>query len=66
MTFDYFFAEGIAVIGASNDPLKLGYEVFKNLKKYKAGKVYPVNVKDEVVQELRPTRTSRTSREKLT
>lgn len=51
MTFDYFFKpRGIAVIGASNDPLKLGYEVFKNLKKYKAGKVYPVNVKDEVVQ----------------
>ncbi|WP_297550475.1 CoA-binding protein [Thermococcus sp.] len=51
MTLDYFFRpEGIAVIGASNDPLKLGYEVFKNLKKYKEGKVYPVNVKDEVVQ----------------
>ena len=51
MTFDYFFKpKGIAVIGASNDPLKLGYEVFKNLKKYKDGKVYPVNVKDEVVQ----------------
>ena len=51
MTFDYFFKpKAIAVIGASNDPLKLGYEVFKNLKKYKDGKVYPVNVKDEVVQ----------------
>ncbi|AHF80723.1 acetate--CoA ligase alpha subunit [Thermococcus paralvinellae] len=51
MTFDYFFKpKAIAVIGASNDPLKLGYEVFKNLKKYKDGRVYPVNVKDEVVQ----------------
>ncbi|WP_297068597.1 acetate--CoA ligase family protein [Thermococcus sp.] len=51
MTFDYFFKpKGIAVIGASNDPLKLGYEVFKNLKKYKDGRVYPVNVKDEEVQ----------------
>lgn len=51
MTFDYFFKpKAIAVIGASNDPLKLGYEVFKNLKDYKDGKVYPVNVKDEVVQ----------------
>lgn len=51
MTFDYFFKpKGIAVIGASNDPLKLGYEVFKNLKRYKTGKVYPVNVKDDVVQ----------------
>ena len=35
MTLDYFFRpRAIAVIGASNDPLKLGYEVFKNLKKY--------------------------------
>ncbi|ASJ01292.1 acetate--CoA ligase family protein [Thermococcus gorgonarius] len=51
MSLDYFFKpRAIAVIGASNDPLKLGYEVFKNLKKYKDGKVYPVNVKDEVVQ----------------
>ncbi|WP_456421003.1 acetate--CoA ligase family protein [Thermococcus sp.] len=51
MNLDYFFKpRAIAVIGASNDPLKLGYEVFKNLKKYRDGKVYPVNVKDEVVQ----------------
>ncbi|MBP1911137.1 acetyl coenzyme A synthetase (ADP forming)-like protein [Thermococcus stetteri] len=51
MDFDYFFKpKGIAVIGASNDPLKLGYEVFKNLKKYRDGRVYPVNVKDEEVQ----------------
>jgi acetyl-CoA synthetase (ADP-forming) len=54
MTLDYFFKpKAIAVIGASNDPLKLGYEVFKNLKKYRAGKVYPVNVKDEEVQEVK-------------
>jgi len=51
MNLDYFFKpRAIAVIGASNDPLKLGYDVFKNLKKYKDGKVYPVNVKDETVQ----------------
>lgn len=51
MNLDYFFKPGaIAVIGASNDPMKLGYEVFKNLKKYKDGRVYPVNVKDETVQ----------------
>lgn len=50
MGFEYLFhPKGIAVIGASNDPLKLGYEVFKNLKKY-GGRVYPVNVKDETVQ----------------
>ncbi|AEC52321.1 hypothetical protein PNA2_1406 [Pyrococcus sp. NA2] len=49
--FDYFFnPKSIAVIGASNDPKKLGYEVFKNLKKYKGGKVYPVNIREEEVQ----------------
>ncbi len=57
MNLDYFFRpKGIAVIGASNDPMKLGYEVFKNLKKYKEGKVYPVNVKDEIVQGVKAYR----------
>ena len=51
VNLDYFFRpKGMAVIGASNDPLKLGYEVFKNLKKYRGGRVHPVNVKDEEVQ----------------
>ncbi|ASJ10189.1 acetyl-CoA synthetase [Thermococcus sp. P6] len=57
MTFDYFFRpEGIAVIGASNDPLKLGYEVFKNLKGYRDGTVYPVNVREELVQGVKAYR----------
>ena len=57
MALDYFFKpKAIAVIGASNDPLKLGYEVFKNLKRYRDGKVYPVNVKDEVVQGVKAYR----------
>ncbi len=57
MTFDYFFKpKAIAVIGASNDPLKLGYEVFKNLKSYRDGKVYPVNVKDDEVQGVKAYR----------
>ncbi len=55
--FGYLFhPKGIAVIGASNDPLKLGYEVFKNLKRYGEG-VYPVNVKDDVVQGVRAYRS---------
>ncbi len=57
---DYFFTpKAIAVIGASNDPLKLGYEVFKNLKDYRDGEIYPVNVKDEVVQGIRAYRNVR-------
>ncbi|MCD6524651.1 MAG: CoA-binding protein [Thermococcus sp.] len=54
MDLDYFFKpRGIAIIGASNDPRKLGYDVFKNLKRYKDGKVYPVNIKDETVQGIK-------------
>jgi len=50
MALDYFFTpRSIAVLGASNDSMKLGYEVFKNLKEY-GDKVYPVNIKDEEVQ----------------
>ncbi len=50
MGLDTFFnPRSIAVIGASNNPLKLGYEVYKNLKAY-PGKIFPVNVKEEVVQ----------------
>ena len=46
----YFFTpKSIAVLGASNDPLKLGYEVFKNLKEY-GGEVYPINIKEETIQ----------------
>ncbi|MDV3104079.1 acetate--CoA ligase family protein [Thermococcus waiotapuensis] len=57
MNLDCFFRpKAIAVIGASNDPLKLGYEVFKNLRKYKGGKVYPVNVKEEEVQGVKAYR----------
>ncbi|WP_010480079.1 acetate--CoA ligase family protein [Thermococcus zilligii] len=57
MSLDCFFRpRAIAVIGASNDPLKLGYEVFKNLRKYRGGKVYPVNVKEEEVQGVRAYR----------
>ena len=50
MNLNFFFKpKSIAVIGASNNPLKLGYEVFKNLRKYQ-GKIYPVNVREKVVQ----------------
>jgi acetyl-CoA synthetase (ADP-forming) len=50
VSLDYFFKpKTIAVVGASNNPLKLGYDVFKNLKGYK-GRVYPVNTREEFVQ----------------
>lgn len=51
MVFDSFFnPESIAVIGASNNPKKLGYEVFKNLQGFD-GEVYPINVGENKVME---------------
>ncbi len=44
----FFDPKSIAVIGASNDPKKLGYEVFKNLNDFK-GEKYPINVKEDEV-----------------
>ena len=46
----FFNPRGVAVIGASDDPKKLGYEVFKNLREYRGGRVYPVNPRREYVQ----------------
>ena len=46
-----FYPESIAVIGASDKPGKLGWNVFHNLLYHRfAGKLYPVNVKAETVQ----------------
>lgn len=49
----FFNPRGVAVIGASNDPRKLGFEVFKNLRGYRGGEVYPVNPRREYVQGVR-------------
>ncbi len=57
MSLDFFFnPKSIAVIGASNNKLKLGYEVFKNLKTYE-GRVYPVNIRESVVQGVKAYRS---------
>jgi len=44
----FFYPRSIAVIGASNDQTKLGYEIYKNLKSY-SGKKYPVNIREKEV-----------------
>ncbi|HZD42514.1 MAG TPA: acetate--CoA ligase family protein, partial [Methanomicrobiales archaeon] len=41
---DTFYADSIAVVGASSDPRKIGYAVFRNLLSY-PGRLYPVNPK---------------------
>lgn len=48
----FFNPDSVAVIGASNNPSKLGYSVFKNLMKYE-GDVYPVNIQEKEVQGVR-------------
>jgi len=44
MLSPFFNPKGIAVVGASRDPHKLGYGVLRNLKEYHyRGNIYPVN-----------------------
>ena len=46
----FFYPKSIAVVGASNNPRKFGYELMKNIIEggYK-GKIIPVNIKEEEV-----------------
>ncbi|MGC9186843.1 MAG: acetate--CoA ligase family protein [Fervidicoccaceae archaeon] len=49
LQLDFLFnPKSIAVVGASNDPLKIGYDIFRNLTTYQ-GRVYPVNLKEREV-----------------
>ena len=43
---DIFSLSTIALVGASTDPTKLGYAIFRNLLSFK-GTIYPVNVKGD-------------------
>ena len=46
-----FYPRSIAVIGASNTPGKLGYNVFKNLVSHDfPGNLYPINPKLDEIQ----------------
>ena len=49
----FFYPETIAVVGASKNPGKAGYQVVNNLLHmgYK-GKVYPVNPREETIQDV--------------
>ncbi len=53
----FFKPKSVAVIGASDDPRKLGYDVFKNLRRYPGGNVYPINVRREYVQGVKAYRS---------
>ncbi|HJJ36885.1 MAG TPA: acetate--CoA ligase family protein, partial [Methanocorpusculum sp.] len=45
----YYKPKSVAVIGASDDPTKMGYATFRNLLQF-PGEVYPVNNKRDVIQ----------------
>ena len=47
----FFYPESLAVIGASDTPGKLGWNVFHNLLHHRyPGRLYPVNIKAKTVQ----------------
>ena len=46
----FFYPEGVAVIGASSNSEKIGYQVLNNvIKAGFAGKIYPINPKDDEI-----------------
>lgn len=47
-----FYPRSVAVVGASNNPKKIGHEIVKNLRKFK-GTVYPVNPREDRIGGLR-------------
>ncbi|HHO76312.1 MAG TPA: hypothetical protein ENN05_07770 [Deltaproteobacteria bacterium] len=48
---DFFFRpEGVAIIGASNDPFRVGYNIVKNALGGYTGRIYPVNPKYDTIQ----------------
>ncbi len=52
-----FKPESVAVVGGSNNPAKVGFQVIKGLRKYRyAGKLYAVNGHEDSVQGLKAYR----------
>ena len=51
---DFFYPDSIAVVGASTNPSKAGFQVVKNLTSIPyAGKVFPVNPKESTIAGLK-------------
>lgn len=51
---NFFYPDAIAVVGASKNPGKAGYQVLKNLTEIGyTGKVYPVNPKEKSIKDLK-------------
>ncbi len=55
---NFFMPRTVAVVGASNNPSKVGYSLLHNLlRSGYDGKIFPVNLKDEEVQGIKAYRT---------
>ena len=46
----FFNPDGVAIIGASDDPKRVGYNILKNALDGYSGRIYPVNPKYESIQ----------------
>jgi len=49
----FFHPRGIAVVGATSNPLKGGYAILKNIINGYKGNIYPVNPRYEEIEGLR-------------
>ncbi|NPA76246.1 MAG: acetyl CoA synthetase [Candidatus Diapherotrites archaeon] len=46
----FFYPESVAVVGASSNPQKIGYQILKNILDYGyRGKVFPVNIHEDEI-----------------
>lgn len=63
---NFFYPKNIAVVGASNNPKKFGYELMKNIVEggYR-GKIFPINIKEEEVMGFKAAKTIKEVQEKI-
>ncbi len=53
----FFYPESVAVVGASSNPKKIGYQILNNILSYGyKGKVFPVNIHEDEILGLRAYR----------
>ncbi|MBW6462098.1 MAG: CoA-binding protein [DPANN group archaeon] len=53
MVDNFFRPKSVAIIGASANPKKLGNNILVNFKKRFKGKIYPVNLNEDVIEGLK-------------
>ena len=62
----FFWPESVAIVGATNNPLKMNYRLTENLVRLGfKGKIYPVNPNGEEILGIRPFRRLQDINEKV-